>query len=58
MILCDFSVLMKLAHKLGQAKKLAEFNGDFESVEKAQKEHDDYVGAISKSDGMIVNART
>jgi hypothetical protein len=57
MVLCDFAVLMKLAYKLGQAEKLAKFNGDFESVEKAKKEHDDYVDAISKSDGMI-NART
>ena len=57
MILCDFSVLMNLANKLGKSKKNYELNGDFEAVEKAQKEHDDYIDLISKSDGMI-NART
>ena len=48
-----FSALMHYACQLGQARK----SGDRERIEKAQREHDEYVDLCRRSDGMIVAAR-
>ena len=49
-IYTNFSVLMKLAHSMGQAEK----NGNQEEYLKAKELHDSYKDLCLKSDGMIV----
>lgn len=49
-VVTNFSVLMRLAWELGQAK----MSGDLERIVKAQKAHDDYRDIVLRSDEMVI----
>lgn len=49
-IIANFGTLMKLASKLGKAKK----KGDKEIIKKAQEEHDNYKQICLEADEMQI----
>lgn len=52
-VITSFTVLMKYARELGEARK----SGDKDLIEKAKMKHDEYRDLCLKSDEMSLNCR-